>query len=369
LSSSFVHAQAKAYAALGHRVRVLVPLALGKRDWNGSRTAAEPWQADGVELVPMRYVSISKYGKRRFNTQSAILALYGRVGVLLDGFQPDIIHAHTLGFDSEIGAWLKGRLGCPLVVTTHGSDTSIPMEQGQRGKMKALCDQADMVVAVSSVLADKLRACGTETPIRPILNGFARTYMPSKRQKTPVSLLQAGTLNHQKRVAVTIRAFSRVKALHPDATLTLVGQGPDRHTLEDLCGALGVSHAARFTGQLPNPQVMEEMSRARFFVMPSVREGFGIVYLEAMACGCVTIGTEGEGISDLIVSGENGFLVPPGDWSAIVQVIEWCLSHPEEADAIAERGRQDAMRLTWPRNAEAYLALFTQLLSKESAKT
>ena len=85
------------------------------------------------------------------------------------------------------------------------------------------------------------------------------------------------------------------------------------------------------------------------------------MYLEAMACGCVTVGTEGEGIADLIVSGENGFLVPPDDPEAIVRVIEWCLEHPAEAGAIAERGRRDALELTWEKNAKQYLKLFKEL--------
>ena len=97
--------------------------------------------------------------------------------------------------------------------------------------------------------------------------------------------------------------------------------------------------------------------------MPSYPEGFGIVYLEAMASGCITIGTEGEGIANLIKNGENGFLVPPDDPDDIAAVMEWCLAHPEEATAIADRGRQDALSLTWDHNAEQYIKLFKELCS------
>ena len=100
------------------------------------------------------------------------------------------------------------------------------------------------------------------------------------------------------------------------------------------------------------------MGSSQFFVMPSVQEGFGIVYLEAMACGCIAIGTEGEGIADLIVSGENGFLVPPDQPETIAKTILRCLKHPKEASAIAERGRQAAKGLTWEKNAMQYISLF-----------
>ena len=107
------------------------------------------------------------------------------------------------------------------------------------------------------------------------------------------------------------------------------------------------------------------MARTQFFCMPSVREGFGIVYLEAMASGCLTMGTRGEGVADLIENGKNGFLVPPEEPAAIAELIEWSLAHPEEAAAIAARGRQDALSLTWETNAAAYEKLYLTLSESE----
>ena len=363
LSSSFVHAQALEYARQGHRVRVLVPIPYGKRDWDGGRFSASPRRAGGVELMPLRYLTLSKYGETGFNAKSAVLALRPRLAALLRGFSPDIIHAHTLGFDSKIGAWLKVRLRVPLVVTTHGSDTSIPVEQGRATELRAFCNDADQVVAVSSSLADKLRTCGTKTPISVIINGFQPRFLPGDTAKAPLSFIQVGNLLEQKRFHVTIRAFAAIRTRHPEASLTVIGQGPERAALEGLCRELGVEDSVRFLGQVPNETVLAEMAKHRFFVMPSVREGFGIVYLEAMANGCVTIGTEGEGIADLIVSGENGFLVPPDDPEAIVGIVERCLENPDAAEAIAERGRRDARGLTWERNARQYVELFEEVCS------
>lgn len=368
-SYSFVHAQAAAYAALGHRVRVVVPIAAGKRDWDGARFSGPLLRRDedGVELYLLRHLSISNYGRKGFNTFWALRSLAKHIDGILDGFVPDVIHAHTLGLDSSLGAWLKERLGVPLVVTSHGSDASVPVEQGRGGALKLLCDRVDAIAAVSSALADKLRTCGTNTPIVSILNGFVLENAP-QGIKQPYSLLQAGSLTEQKRVSVTIHAFSALKERYPAFTLTLIGQGPERNRLEELCRELGVDGAVLFLGQLPHQDVLAEMAKARFFVMPSVREGFGIVYLEAMASGCITIGTEGEGVADLIVSGENGFLVPPDDPEAIAKTISWCLDHPEEADAVAERGRRDALGLTWEKNAEQYIALFQSLIKEKKER-
>ena len=361
----FIHAQVLAYRRLGHSVRVAVPIAFGKKDTHGRRlvTGIRQEEIDGIPHYFIHYLSLSKYGEKRFNTATAIRIFRANLRTILDGFVPDVIHAHTLGLDSEIGAWLKESLGVPLVVTTHGSDTSIPIERGRGAELKPLCDRADMIVAVSSVLAGKVRACGTGTPMSVMLNGFDQRALPEVGGERGHTLIQVGSLQEQKRVHVTVRAFAQVRERYPNAYLTLAGSGPDRAKLEALCRELGISGAVRFLGTIPNREVLAEMSKARFFILPSVREGFGIVYLEAMACGCVTIGTEGEGIADLIASGKNGFLVPPDDPEAIARTIEWCLEHPEETSAIAERGREDAMSLTWEKNAGRYINLFKELIS------
>ena len=363
LESSFVHPQAAEYVRMGHEVKVLIPIAYGKPDWDGRRWASALRMSDGAELLPFRYLTLSGYGEKGFNASSAVAVLKMRLGKLLGEFRPDVIHAHTLGFDSTIGVWLKKHYGCPLVVTTHGSDTTRPFLRGEKQMLKACCDGADCVVGVSSALTDKLRDTGTTARLRVILNGFRPRYLPKEPEKIPDSFIQVGHLLKQKGVDTTIRAFAKIRQTRPNATLTIIGQGEQRDALEQLCRSLELGDSVRFLGQIPNSRVLEEMGRHQYFVMPSVREGFGIVYLEAMANGCITIGTQGEGIADLIRSGENGFLVPPENPDAICQVLDWCESHPHERQTIVRQGILDARGLTWEENARRYQALFEEVCS------
>ncbi len=367
LSFSYVHAQAKAYAEQRHHVHVLIPIALGK---SRNRCRILPLHqgeiVDGVHLHYIRYASLSNYGKKFFNTASAKLAVQTHCMTLLKQFAPDVIHAHTFGFDSEIGVLLKKKTGCPLVVTTHGSDVSIPFEQGNTDYLKVCCEHVDTVVGVSSALAGKVKSCGVDIPVVSIFNGFNLRHVPENRTKQPLALLQVSNLLAQKRVDVTIRAYAQVRQRYPEARLTIVGQGPERENLEKLCRELDVLDGVTFTGQISNERVLEEMAKAQYFAMPSVREGFGIVYLEAMACGCVTIGTQKEGIADLIVSGENGFLVPANDPDAIASIICRCHDCPDAVRAITERGQEAARALTWKTNAEKYVALFRTLIERKS---
>lgn len=362
LSASFIHNQVKEFAAMGHRVRVIIPVQMGK-ERNGKRFGPlfDTKQADGVELCYLRFWSMSNFGAMWFNTPSAVVSLKNQLHKVLDGFQPDIIHAHTLGLDSGLGAWLKKELNIPLVVTTHGSDLFVTLKSGHKAWLKKLADQADTVICVSSLMERRLLECDVAVPVKVILNGFNVSKAKADQEKKPFSLIQAGYLVERKKADITIRAFAQLKDKYPEATLKIVGSGSELARFQALVKELGVEDSVCFTGYLPNPETLAEMAKAMFFVMPSVREGFGIVYLEAMASGCVTIGTQGEGIADLIENGKNGFLVPPEDPNAIVAVIESCLNDPQGAKEIADRGREDACALTWPANAQKYLELYTSL--------
>ena len=363
LSFSFVHNQVKEYVKLGHRVRVLIPNGVGKTGRDGRRVGKALCVSciDGVELYDLRYLTLSRYGEKTFNVQSAIGGIRAHWKALFADFRPDVIHAHTLGFDSRIGAWLKRKLGCPLVVTTHGSDSTTLYKNGEKASLRGLCDQADAVVCVSSKLQKQLADCGTAARLQTVLNGFQVRECGSSCEKEPYSWIQVGNLVPSKGFDVTIRAFAKIREKYPEAKLTIIGKGGQRGALEMLCQSLQVAASVYFLGQLPNDQVLSEMAKAQFYVMPSSPEGFGIVYLEAMAAGCLTIGTQGEGIADLIINGENGYLVPAKDPDAIANIIDESLQDPEKAACIAARGQKAARERTWEKNASKYIGLFQEL--------
>lgn len=366
LSYSFVHAQIREYVKLGHRVRVIIPVAMGKKARNGRRFDKPVLisHADGVEMYDMRFPSLGKYGRKRFNLFSVNTTIKLLQSRIFQDFQPDVIHAHTFGMDSEIGVMLKKQLGCSLVVTTHGSDTTVLVNEGKFDKLYHYCEDVDVVVAVSRAIEDRLRRCGTKTEIRTIHNGFQDEGIVPASPKEPFSCLQVSNLLELKQVHITIRAFERIHQKYPKARLTIIGQGPERENLEKLCDELGLADVVTFTGQLQHLKVIECMEKTQFYIMPSVREGLPISYLEAMGMGCVIVGTATEGIAEIVSHEKNGILVQPGDFESIAEHVCACIADPVKAAGIARAGRKTAQQLTWNHNAQKLVGLFAELITK-----
>ena len=86
-----------------------------------------------------------------------------------------------------------------------------------------------------------------------------------------------------------------------------------------------------------------------------------------MASGCVTVGTQGEGIDGIIISGKNGFLIPPLDVDALVQIIDRCFQDEELTRSISAAAQATAHELTWENNARQYLELFETLIKKAAS--
>ena len=363
-TAMFMHDQMRAFVRAGHRVRAVVRIPWGKAAENGRRFGPPVWheEVDGIDHVFVRQLSFSNYGIRHLNTWCAHAAVKRHIRELLDGFSPDVIHAHAIGPNTSAAALLRDRVGCPLVFTAHGETRCEEPWISEPERIAQEANKADLVACVSSLLERQMQSVGVTVPTRTILNGFHVTTGGNTGTRPPVSLNYTGWLQKLKKVDITLQAFSELKKQFPDATCTITGSGVEEQALKALVKRLGVEDSVSFLGYLDNETAIREMGKCRFFVMPSHPEGFGVVYLEAMASGCVTIGTEGQGIADLIISGVNGFLVPPDDPSAIVDVITWCVRHPEEAEQIAERGRQSAMTQTWEKNAAEYTELFQFLL-------
>jgi glycosyltransferase involved in cell wall biosynthesis len=183
-----------------------------------------------------------------------------------------------------------------------------------------------------------------------------------------IDVLYSGRLLHNKGVDLLIEAVDKLRSERPDIRCVIIGTGPEKEHLLTLIAAHGLESNVSIRPFLDDEgDLFALMKAARVFVLPSVREGFGLVALEATACGTPVVTTDHEdnAARDLIVSGRNGLLCSPDDADIAAKVRE-ILDSSEFSDRAEIRST--AAAFDWDVVEEAYeKALFPELQSKAGA--
>lgn len=369
----YVHEQAKALMARGHEVVVIsavgvTPMMKRLRPGQAEVAARTPKEAviDGVRVFYPRYLTLGNAGEKllggRLLAKSAL-----PVARRLHREKPfDLVHAHMLPRDGHAGLIVARALGIPFALTVHGTDIFHYFIPGQAPwpRNVKIAREADALMAVSTLLMSRVAPYRGEGKCsRVVPNGVDLSLVPEQTENTPRAVISVGTLKARKCMDRTLEAFAHLAGDYPDATLTIVGIGEMEAQLRARIAELGLEGRVKLTGGLPHEEVLLRMAKSDLFVLPSWGEGYGIVYIEAMAAGCIAVGAEGEGIGDTITDGENGFLVPAGDIDATERVMRAVFENRERYAALRERGRQDARALTWARNAQTVEDIYFELLN------
>ncbi len=368
----YVHEQAKALRDRGHEVVVIscvgvLPMMKRLRPKLYETHRATPKQdvVDGIPVYYPRCLTLGNAGEKYIGGRllgAAALPIARR----LHREKPfDIVHAHMLPRDGHAGLLVARALHVPLALTVHGTDIFHYFMPGKEpwARNQMIAAEADALMAVSSLLMSRVAPYRGEGKISRIVpNGVDLSLVPQKTSNTSRAVISVGTLKARKCMDRTLEAFARLAAEYPDARLTIVGIGEMEGQLKARIAELNLCDRVEMTGGLPHEQVLERMAQSDLFVLPSWGEGYGIVYIEAMAAGCISVGALGEGIEDTITDGENGFLVPAGDIDAIERVMRSVFENREQYAALRQKGQRDARQLTWARNAETVEAIYQETI-------
>jgi glycosyltransferase involved in cell wall biosynthesis len=166
-------------------------------------------------------------------------------------------------------------------------------------------------------------------------------------------VLFVGRLVRRKGAEDLLRAFKALEKEVPDATLEIVGDGPERVRLEKLATELGLGGSVRFLGTMRGDPLYKMYSASDVFVMPSVTlhndvEGFGTVFLEAGLFGKPSVGTFSGGIPEAIVDGQTGLLVHEGNVTELARALNRLLLDRTLAQSLGENARKRVLeRFTW----------------------
>jgi colanic acid/amylovoran biosynthesis glycosyltransferase len=160
-----------------------------------------------------------------------------------------------------------------------------------------------------------------------------------RHEGTGRRLLFVGRLAGVKGLPMLFDAVARVKAAYPEVKLTLAGDGPDRARLEEQATRLGIAPNVEFLGYRSQAQVRDLLQQADVFVMGSFAEGVPVVLMEAMAAGVPVVATQIAGIPELVETGVNGLLVPPGDVESLAAAIGRLVEDAPLRAALGANGR------------------------------
>jgi glycosyltransferase involved in cell wall biosynthesis len=164
-------------------------------------------------------------------------------------------------------------------------------------------------------------------------------------------------LTKQKSIDTLIDAV----ALVPDVRLTIIGDGPERAHLEQRAWDLNVQSRVEFLGALPQEQLPAHYATCGVFVLPSIREGMGLVLAEALLCGAPVIATNSGGVTDIVRDDETGLLFPERDARALANAIEKMLNDHALARRLAETGAARVHeRYTSNRVAQQFIEIYAR---------
>jgi glycosyltransferase involved in cell wall biosynthesis len=213
--------------------------------------------------------------------------------------------------------------------------------------------RTEAVTISRSTLGD-LRRLGNRAPIHVIPMASSAPALPALPEKEPRGrLLIIGRLVPSKRVDHAIRALAELRRTHGSATLAIVGDGPERGSLERLAAELGVREAVEFAGRVSEEGKLALLQDADLVVACSIREGWGLTVTEAARLGTPSVGYRIHGLRDSVVDGRTGLLTESAPAALAAGVLRLLDDHALYT-RLRHHAWQHAAELSWDRTASAF---------------
>jgi teichuronic acid biosynthesis glycosyltransferase TuaC len=286
----------------------------------------------------------------------------------------DVIHAHAALPCGHAATLLSKRLNVPFVVTVHGLDVfnnchlgGIPAAWRRKVSVEVYLP-ARIVVCISGKVQEILKyGTPAQTKSAIVYNGVNTTlFSPDRSRAKPdvPEILVVGTLLPSKGHELVLRAIEKLRPSFPQLRCRIIGEGRYRAQFEGLAHELGIARQVQFVGRQSRTSVAEAMRNCSVFALPSWDEGLGCVYLEAMSSGRPVIACQGQGISEIIEHGKNGWIIPKDGLEQIAQGLTVLLGSPEVSARIGVAARQTILeKLTLSHQAERLATIYRSAIA------
>ncbi|MEM0192254.1 MAG: glycosyltransferase [Candidatus Korarchaeum sp.] len=284
------------------------------------------------------------------------------------GIRFDLIHAHFTWPCGYAAVKLGDAFGTPVVVTIHENREWFLEEYGSgSSKIHYTWREADALIRVNRSDSSLLREFNSR--VFSIPNGFSPRRIRAmdvrearERLGLPMGskvIFSLGALVPRKGFQYLIRAMPKVLREHHDVLCFIGGIGPYGKELRRIVRKLGLESKVKLLGFIPEDELSLWMNSCDVFVLPSLSESFGVVQIEAMACGKPVVATKNGGSEEIIVSEDYGLLCEPGDPDGLAERIAIALSRDWDPDTI----RSYALSFSWENVVKRVVDVYREVLS------
>ncbi|MCZ8532328.1 N-acetyl-alpha-D-glucosaminyl L-malate synthase BshA [Psychrobacillus psychrodurans] len=323
----------KMLAAKGHEIHFI--------------TSGIPFRLNKIyPTITFHQVEVNSYSVFQYAPYD--IALANKMAEVIMDQQLDVLHVHYAIPHAVCAILAKNMANSDIgiVTTLHGTDiTVLGYDSSLKGAIKYGIEKSDVVTAVSNSLAQEtMDLIAPNKEIDTIYNFIdEREYT----KKDPGNLKELLGIKPDEKVVIHVSNFRKVKhipdivesfkLIHQDvpSKLLLVGDGPEKHPIMESIKGTSVEKDVLFLGK--QESLSELYAISDLMLLLSEKESFGLVLLEAMACGVPCIGTDVGGIPEVITNGENGYIVELGDWKKVAEYGVEILRNPTLHKQIVDR--------------------------------
>jgi glycosyltransferase involved in cell wall biosynthesis len=280
---------------------------------------------------------------------------------VLKALGPQVVHAHSIP-TALMAKLLQPMLGFNLVTSVHNMS----------GLKNIWMGVGDQVICVSTAVGQSMkRLCFPAAKIRIIRNGPLDSPRRPNGAAGPLevvmkkpAIVTVAALHTHKGIGDLIEAFALVRKSIPDLSMYILGDGPEKRSLQLLADRLDCRDRIHFEGFVRDPRPY--LAQADIFVLPSHREAFGMALAEAREAGCAAIGTNAGGIPEILEGGRAGIIVPVGRPAELGSVLVRLLVNPTLLRLWQERAATNLSWLRLDRVCDETISAYAEMLNSSA---
>lgn len=283
-------------------------------------------------------------------------------------WRADVVHIFSASYSSFLLAPLPAiiiakLLGRPVVLNYHSGEAPDHLRRSALAR-RVMRRWVDLNVVPSTFLLEVLTSFGI--PCRTVPNTIDAARF-SYRVRDPLRPRLLSTRNFEPiyNVPAVLRAFARIQAQHPDATLTLVGSGSEEPALRALAARLQLRDVT-FAGRVPPSEMHRYYAEADIYVQTPAIDNMPLSVLEAFASGLPVVSTAVGGVPAILTHGLHGLLAPADDDAMVAAHVMTLLASPAHARDLAAAAHETCTRYEWPEARDGWLAAYRSVAAGQT---